>query len=367
MTPNEPLPTTDVSGSPSTLSDLLELDPTLAAEIMYLVDGIEHYHNLRINKPRQLALSLESEDANNSVAKILDVLIKYIARFIKELGDGTAALSFNLGRISNRAEGINTDSRTQHRHNRKDEFVVDTRIANLSIMYRPVVEPQQLLVWLKQNDDIFRNYFSYQNNTVTNVIPHVVLIDPKESESIAKLVDLLIPVSPVYNINKLSRSTSSNDTTVSTQLLGNQKLTILSKNPTGDEVERLLGQEILILPAFDEPKELPSSITYKTFAKTIEQSILRQVINTVNHLESNFGMVSRNRRGQRVDSLIRYLEHLRSKVNTGEYDQEALERAQVIIKLIETYINWFSNPYLGMMALAIRNMTAVLNVCELNN
>lgn len=359
-------PTTAVNAAPDVMSTLMELNPANADEILELVHGIEHYKNIRLYQPRQFALGLEVEDQTSLLERLVDALIRFITRFIKDVSDGTATLSFSLGKLHNRAELINTESRAARRTNRKEEFTIETRVHNLCINYKPISDPQQLLMLLKANDVVCKNYFKYQNVDMPNAIPKLITLDPLSETSVIAMLEILAPISP------MSRATafgfSGDDTSkASVHLLGNQRLHAMSKNPVGDAVEQLTGQEWLLMPASDNPKPIPQSITYNVFASTIEQSILREIVATTTELEANFGIVSRNRRSMRVDDLTRYLERLRNGIVTRKYEGEALDRAQQMIKMLEAYCTWLVNPYLNMMGLYIRNANAVLNVCAANN
>lgn len=358
--------TTAVNASPDVMSRLMELSPEIADEILELVHGIEHYKNIRRYKPRQLNLGMEVENQENLLERMIDAIIRFLTRFIKDVMDGTATLSFALGKLHNRAELINTESRSRRRSNRTDEFQILTRIHNLCINYRPISDPQNLLMLMKANNVVSKNYFKYQNVDLPNIIPSLITIDPTAETSVIAMIELLSPVSPM-NKAKAFGFTGDDSSKASVHLFGNQGLHALCKNPVGDAVDQLAGQEWLLLPASDNPKPAPASITYKVFASTIEQSILREVIATTADIESNFGIVSRNRRSLRIDDLTRYLEKLRNNIIARNYDAQATERAKQLVRLLEAYCTWLINPYLNMMHLYLRNTTAVLNVCEANN
>lgn len=359
-------PTTAVNAAPDVMSTLMELNPAIADEILELVHGIEHYKNIRRYKPKEFNLGLEVEDQSSLLDRLVDALIRFITRFLKDIYEGTATLSFALGKVHNRAELINTESRTRRRTNRNDTFKIDTRVHNLCVNYKPISDPQQLLMLLKSNDTLFKNYFKYQNIALPAVIPRLLTVDPNVETSVINLIELLTPVSPLAMGTAFGLSGDSGSK-VSIHLLGSQRLHALSKNPVGDAVEQLTGQEWLLLPVSDSPKPIPPSITYNTFASTIEQSILREVVNTTAALEADFGIVSRNRRASAIDDFTRYLERLRNGVLTGKYTGESLERTNQIVRLLEAYATWLVNPYLNMMSLYIRNANAVLNVCAANN
>lgn len=359
-------PTVAINDGPDVMSALMELSPEIADEIMELTLGIERYKNVRIRRERLLSLSLESENQATVLSRFIDSLIRFINKFIKDIVEGSATLGFSLSRIHNRAELINTESRSRARSTRNEEFKISTRIHNLCVNYRPVSDPQQLLMLLKSSDQIFKGYFKYQNSELPAIIPAIISLRPGDETSVIKLMDLLHSVSPV---NKAKELNFNGDDSIksSPHLFGNQRLHVINKNPNGNLLEQLTGQEWFIQVSSDNPKPLPSSITYKVFAHTLEQSILRQITSTVVDLESNFNLVSRNRRSSRVADLTKYLDYIRNNVINGTYNDDTLERANQMILLIESYSNWLINPYLNLMGLYIRNANAILNVCEANN
>lgn len=343
-----------------------ELSPEIAKTIMEVVQGVEQYKNIRLYKPRQLQITLESEGQASLLSRLIDALISFLNRFIKDVQDGTATLSFSLGRVINRAELINTEASAARRGNRKEEFVIDTRINNLCVNYRAITDPQQLMMHIKNNDNMLKAYFRYQNQELPDTIPQLVRIDPTNETAVLTMVDILAKVSPLTKATSFQFNGDAGSM-ASIQLLGNQRLHALAKNSASDSVDYIAGQEWLLLPASDEPKPMPQKLVYKTFATTIEQSILRQVIATASDIESNFGIVSRNRRANRISELMQYLERLRNNIAMGRYDDASTVRATQLVRLLEAYSSWMVNPYLSMMSLYIRNATAVLNVCAGNN
>lgn len=324
------------------------------------------YENIRLVRNRGFVLSLEQQDQAGIASRVLDALIRFIKRFISDINSGAAGLSITLGRLHSRALKLDTESRTSSRTNKSGEFDITTRVQNLCINYRPVSDPQQLLLVTKTNDAIIKGYYRYQNVELPQAIPSLVTIDPRSKESVISVVELLAPLAPVNKARSLNFQ-GDNSSSYSPGLFGNLRLVTTSKNSTGDVVENIAGQEWLLLPMSDNPKPTPFKINYKVFAKTIERSILRQVTSTITDIEANFGIVSRNRRATRVDDLIRYLERLRNGIVTGQYDDEALDRANQIILMLDAYVHWMANPYYDLLNLYTRNTMALLNVCEANN
>lgn len=327
---------------------------------------IKEHGNIRLPSTRGFELGLEAEDPSNFLSKLIDSLIRFLKRFAADLFDGSAGMSMTLGRIHHRAEQINTESRARGRTNRGETFNIETRIKNLCINYKAISDPQQLLLLTKSTDPLFKAYFRYQNHELPAVIPSLVTVDPRDPESVIKVVELLSPISPIAKAAAMGMQ-GDNAGRSSVPLLGNQRLHATSKHSVGDAVEQLSGQEWLLTAVNDNPKPLPRSIEFSVFASTIEQSMLRQVIATVSDIEANFSIMSRNRRGIRIDDLLRYLERIRNAINTGQYDAESMTRANQIVNMLNAYNHWLVSPYLDLMSLYIGNSTALLNVCDANN
>lgn len=344
------------------MSDILDeipFQPTI------LSSGIEQYLNPRHTTHRGLSLGMEQHDSS-FLSRLIDGLIKFLVRMMDDLTDGSTAISLNLNRVITRAENINTVSRTTHRNNKGSSFKIETRLANLSVNFKPVNDPQRLLMYLKTSDVIIRNYFKYQEEELLKVIPSITRMNPGSSTDLDQLVAILNNVSP-FAFASSAGFNADNNRMIGPHILGNQQLLVLSKTPDGDPIEQLTGQEFLLQSSDHEVKAPPPFIEYDVFARSIEQSILRQIISTAHDLASRIGMLARLRRSNRVKEVVTYLDLIRKDINQDKYQGEALENAIAFIKLIEAFNNWLVNPYLNLLALSCRNMSAVLNVCEANN
>lgn len=344
------------------MSDILDeipFQPTL------LSSGIEQYHNPRHVTQRGFSLSMEQHDSS-FLSRLIDGLIKFLVRMMDDLTDGSTAISLNLNRVITRAENINTASRATGRKTRDTTFKVETRLANLSINFKPINDPQRLLMYLKSSDVLIRNYFKYQEEQLLKVIPNITRLNPGSSGDLDQLVAILNNVSPFAFARSAGFSVDTNRM-VGPHILGNQQLMVLSKTPDGDQVEQLTGQEFLLQSSDHEVKTPPPFLEFDVFARTIEQSILREIITTAHDLAARIGMFARLRRSNRVKEVISYLDIIRKDVNFGKYEGETLQTATAFITLIEAFNNWLVNPYLNLLALSCRNMSAILNVCEANN
>lgn len=349
------------------LHDLLSEDDLLSAGIISNVGSVELYHNPKHVTPRLFQLSLEdNSDSENMFSKLLDALIQFLIRMIDDISSGAMGISVSLNRLVNRSEALMTSSRTSRRANKSDKFKVDTRIQNLCINYKPVNDPHRILMYLKSVDALVRKYFKFQDEEMLRAIPAIMTLRPSNVGAVDQLVNILKNTCPVSFADAAG---FSGDTyrKVGPHMLGNQQLVVLNKNPDGDAVEQLLGQEFILQPSDSEPKVPPQFIEYDTFASTIEQGIIRQVIGTATDLSNRIGMLARARRASRTQDLVKYLQVIHNDLTRGEYDGVNLESATQFIKLVEAYNNWLVNPYLNLLALMVRNMSAVLNVCEANH
>jgi hypothetical protein len=359
-------PTEGVQANPKVLSDLLEADDLLAAEILTLIGSVEHYRNDRQRSTKQFALGLEAGEDQNLFMRLLDTLIRFLSRMIEDVANGTAGISLNLVKIINRAEQINTESRANHRVNKEGKFKIDTRLQNLSINFRIINDPQRLMMYLKSVDQMVRKYYRWQDDELLKLIPAIMTIRPTEPNALDTLVNLLSNVSPV-GFAKVNGFNDQGSRFMGPHMLGNQQLIVLNKNPEGEQFEQLIGQEFLLQPSDAEPKSPPEYVEFDVFARSIEQSILRQVIATATDLSTRIGVMARGRRSTRVGDLIKYLDAIRKDVANGVYEGADLQAATNYILLLEAFNNWLVNPYLSLLALMTRNMSAILNVCDANN
>lgn len=358
-------PTEGVQANPKVLSDLLEADDLLAAEILSLVGSVEHYRNDRHRTQKLFNLGLENED-HGYFMKLLDSLISFLIRMAKDVTSGSLGLNLNLAKLINRAEQINTDSRSSRRANKEGKFKIETRIQNLSINFRPINDPQRILMYLKSVDAMVRKYYLYQDEQLLKLVPAITTLKPNDPGSLATLANLLTNVSPV-SFAVANGFNDKGSSYVGPHMLGNQQLLVINKNPAGELHEQLIGQEFVLQPSDSEPKVPPLFIEFDVFANTIEQSILRQVIATAGDLANKTGIFARSRRSSRIQDLVRYLDKIRKDIAAGEYQGEDLKSATDFILLLEAYDNWLVNPYLSLLSLMVRNMSAILNVCEANN
>lgn len=359
-------PTTGVQANPKVLSDLLEADDLLAAEILTLIGSVEHYRNDRHRSTKQFALGLEADEDQNLFMRMLETLIRFLSRMIEDIANGTAGISLNMTKIVNRAEQINTESRANHRVNKDGKFKIETRLQNLSINFRIINDPQRLMMYLKSVDQMVRKYYRYQDEELLKVIPAIMTIRPTDSGALDTLVNLLNNVSPV-GFALANGFNDQGSRLMGPHMLGNQQLIVLNKNPGGEPFEQLIGQEFLLQPSDAEPKSPPEFVEFDVFARSIEQSILRQVIATATDLANRIGVMARSRRATRVGDLIKYLDAIRRELANGTYKDADLQTATNYILLLEAFNNWLVNPYLSLLALMSRNMSAILNVCDANN
>lgn len=347
------------------MTDTLEQDETIYHKLSKLIAGLEYYDNPKHVTPRGLSLSLEADDSG-FLSRLIDALIKFLIRMIDDLTEGSTAISLNLNRIVTRAENINTASRATRRVNKDGKFKIETRLPNLCVNFKVINDPQRILMYLKSVDVIVRKYFRYQEDDLLRVIPIITRLNPAGEGDLDQLIAILNNVSPFAFANSAGFSDDGPRMT-GPHLLGNQQLIVISKTPNGDPVERLTGQEFVLQPSDTEPKAPPEFIEFDVFARTIEQSILRQVIVTASELATRIGMLARMRRNNRVKEIVSFLEVIRNDVNAGKYEGESLQTATAFIQLLEAFDNWLVNPYLNLLALSCRNMSAILNVCEANN
>lgn len=349
-----------VPGNAKELSDLMESDPLLEQEILYLSGGVESYkdRNQRTNFPITLSL----EDSNSTLVKVIERILRYLQNMIKDVFDGSAASAVVLSKVHSRAEELATNSRFARRNSQKTEFEIATRIQNLSVKYKPISDPQVLLQHLKVFNNIIGDVYRYLTVTVYGCFEDLIKYDPLNG-SIEGLAASVVNSSPAQLMNT-GRFINQGLQLTSPQLLGNQKIVVTNKRPDGSPLDKLLACNMTLENAELEPREIPNSIKYNRFGISLEQSLIREVISVIQTLGQYNNLNRRSIRRQRMQLVVDRIAAIQKIAD--EVDTVTSQNVHNYIRMLEVYSGWMMSPYVGMIALTHRNLTAVLNVCEGN-
>lgn len=351
-----------VPGNTQELSNLIESDDDLAKEISYLMGGVESYHDR--NSRTRLPFVIAREDFSDEIRSIIDRILKYLSNLVKDIFDGSAAGALALEGVITRAERILTDGRSIRRNHTKSNFTVDTRIANLCVKYRPIVDPQQLLIQLKILNTTLRTVFTYLTHSVFIGYDSLIRFDPLVG-NIDELAAGLVSSSPAV-LGGDARFTNTGFRINSPQLLGCQQVVITNMKPDSAPLEQILGCYMSLMTAEKEVRPVPESIKYDKFGLSLEQSLAREVTSIATSVASFNTLNKRSQRRNRLALINSRMTDLVKQLDNGEYNEEQMMTVRNYIRVLEAYSGWIGSPYVGLIALVHRNLTAILNVCEGN-
>jgi len=152
----------------------------------------------------------------------------------------------------------------------------------------------------------------------------------------------------------------------SPQLLGCQKVVVTNRRPEGSALDQVLGCMMSLDTAEQEVRTLPEELKYDKFGLSLEQSIVREVI-SISSMIININTLNRRTiRRNRAKLITGRLDYLNKRIEQEQLNEEQVVDIRNYIRVLEVYAGWISSPYVALIALAQRNMTAVLNVCEGN-
>ncbi|AEH03525.1 internal head protein [Pseudomonas phage PhiPA3] len=347
------------------LSELMETSPEIAAKIIELMGSNEAYAEYKHALRQTLSLDVSTEDFKEEFAKLLDRILAFLKAMAKDLFDGTAGMALTMERIMLRADRLQTDARSVARRDKATTFKINTRIQNLCVRYRPITEVQGLFSALRNLDIVARTYYEFQNSQMLSASLRIPNVINNEGE-LANVIETIMSVNPVGMAanNQLFRHSGYRHESI--HLLGNRQLVVVDKRPDGGQVDRLLGIEVKLDDSERDPLPLPEEITFQRFSTSIEVSLLRQVVKTAEMLNRANNLSTRHRRRDRINQLTAIVNKVRDNLQTDQLRDVSEDSYRLFVRVIEAYIDWLANPYLGFMALCARDLTAILNVCEAN-
>lgn len=327
------------------LSNKLDLTPERITQLLEQMDSIKvRYEPLR--------LDLGCEDFKETFNKTIDLIIKFFKNILKDVIDGSGINATTIDLLKNRREQLEDRTRMESNKSRSNTFTVKTRIRNLSTRYRPVTEINALSQNLTNLFAVSERYYNYMNQTL---LPIVVNFTDENS-----LTTILDKVQPFEHFDDGPLFSNKGHGLESLQLLGNRKL-FITHLESDDPIQKLTSQTITLVHAEIEPQEVPVSIEFHRFSRTGQLSILRRLESLLNMMDTNCSLNVVHRRRARIESIIRTVEQLSR--NTGV---EPDESKQTLMSLMKLYNSWLNDNYIEYTRLLCRNVTAILNVCELN-
>lgn len=351
-----------IPGNTQLLSNLSEESDLLSQEISYLMGGVESYRD--INRRSNVEIAISKEDYSFNLRALIDRILRYLTNLAQDIFDGSAAGALAIEATISRAERMLTNSRTQRRNHQKTTFLIGTRIANLSVRYKPIEDPQFLLSQLKILGTTLRSVLTYLTQSVFNGFQDLIGFDPLTGD-IDQLARKLQSSAPSV-LGGDNRFVNKGYAIYSPQLLGCQQVVIANARPDGAALEQILGCQMTIENAAKDPLTLPQAIAYSKFGITLEQSLIREVVEVANILSSTNTLSRRSLRRSRLKLINDRLATLGKQLNDTEIDEGTQVQIRNYIRILEVYSGWMSSPFVGIIALTHRNLSAILNVCEAN-
>lgn len=351
-----------IPGNAQVLSDLMETDDELGKQISYLMGGVEHYHNL--NQRTRFPLAISVEEATFDIKAIIERILKYLANLTKDIFDGSMLASLAIEGVISRAENLLLDGRTAKRNHKTNNFVISTRIQNLSVRYKAISDPQQLLIQLKVLGRVVSAIMTYLTYTVYNGYEALINFNPL-NESLDKVAGEILVSSPATLKNDILFK-NNGYTITSPQLLGCQKLVVNNTRHDSSLLEQVLGASMALYTAESEPLPLPMSVKFDRFSLSLEKNLLTEVISIATTISNTNTLSRRTNRRNKLMLITSRISDMNRLMDGSSHTESEVKSVRGYISLLETYSGWISTPYVSLIALTQRNLTAVLNVCEGN-
>lgn len=363
--PPTPLPLTTIEvfdDSPSALAKLLSKDETTATRVIELLGGFEEFKPFVRDKE---LLDISNEDFKATLIAVIDRIIKFLDRVMEDLFDGSLAIGLTFDKILFRVEELSTLTRTTARRSREPNFSVKTRTQNLCVRYRPITEVQGLIANLKNLELISKSFFDYQNEQLIKAAFHIPQ-DVSNRQQLNDFARLLMSNNPVGMTTTNPLYTHRGFRHESLHLMGNHQLVITDQAPNTEDLERMFGISIKLDHSERDPLPVPSEINFQHFSPSIQVTVLRQIEKIAENMSRASGMNIRHRRKERIKAMSNTVKTIRNKLAADRVENTNEDVLRSFIEVLERYIDWLANPYLGLLALSARNLNAALNVCELN-
>lgn len=350
-----------VTSDPKHLANLLGSDDETARRVLQYVEGIEDYQpRLQVLMDTLPDLGLEgfTETVMEWLRAILDFIKDVMEDYMTEMGAAELSASWL------RSESENLLIMSRDRRNLKTGTLeIKTRVANLSLRYRPVKDIASLIIALRANETVCRTYYQYADQTLGHGISAMAAI-ARNGGSAEVLAQEMLNKSPRVLIGKLLQPLKDeNNAWGSVPLLGNQRLVLVS--PETDNAEQSVKQTRLRIRTSELiPQPTAGVVTMPAFNLMQSDACLKQIISMADVLLSHNKGEARTRRRQRLLEITKAVDGIMARVNAGDENQAAALKQTAT--LMQTLADWLVDPFMELYKLTCRNMRAALNVCDLN-
>lgn len=333
------------------------------AEILDLMGSLEHYRPYEsIGDMPFFFTGMES--VSDTIVRIFDRIIAFIKRWIKVLADAELKLSLQTALHHHSLENIRTNLRTTSRKpTNRPTFGVFTRVANLSVNYRPIKDATGLLNALTVLRTVADGYFTGHSAQVLGRVNQVVraVNENKPAEYLASLMKEVSPVST----GRASYMCINAEEFVSPHLMGNHRFVVTASNKhSSSPVDNVNGTRVKLAPSQLTPVESPSGIEFAYFDMGLTEAVLTKCDSILSILSNSNNGQGRHARRQALAALLSSVERINADIQRNGLTSE--DEARETISVLESYISWIADPYPAFYAYVLRNVRAVLNVCESN-
>jgi hypothetical protein len=348
--------------SPADLAALIaSADPEETNELIDLVGGLEMFQEYRAFTDEPL-WDISQEDYREKLAALLERIIAFIKRWIREITSADLRMSVSTMYYQTLVDNVRVEARSRVNKKQGASFTIESRVPNLCVNYRPLKDSVAILNALTSLEKIvglyFRTYVPKVLDNARGIITAAATLS--QTASVAQLMSHVAPTNTFTG--DVFRTVGTH--TESLHMMGNHKLVITNNAGMGDQVDQLTGIRIKLDQSQLTPPPQPAVIDIPYFDVSTVNTITGKLDTILNHLAySNTGRYRSMRRHALTD-LATTLERAKNNlVNDPRVDED---RVKEITSLLETFIAWIADPYVGFYAYILRDVRAVINVCAAN-
>lgn len=332
-------------------------------EIVDLIGGLEHYRQYETSSDQPL-FSIGLEGMSDQLMRIFDRIIAFLKRWIKALADSDFKLSLQTAVQLLNLDNLQNDIRSKSgKPKSSPTFPVYSRIHNLSVNYRPINNPVQLMNSLTILNSVVSMYFDKHSEQVLTSVRQVndAVISGRNAEQVAAIVQKSSPM----NVATTAVFRQQEQHIQSAHLMGNHRFVITNNNEGSmDVAEQVVGVRMKLEPSQITPLESPSQINFQYFDTHMAEALLEKCRTILNTLSDSNTSGKRYSRKQAMTALLHSVETINEELQrNGVRDEDDARR---VVAVLETYVSWIADPYTTFYSYVLRNVRATMNVCEGN-
>jgi hypothetical protein len=354
----------DQQDTAEALADLLAStdDPDILSDEL---GSLEWYTPIQ-RELQYLHANIGLEGFGDSLLQLLNRLIAMIKRWLKLFNDSELRLSVSTDMMFVKLEQLKEIARSSggKRSSTAREFSIESRIPNLCVKYRPIKDATTLLNSLSVLYAVSKCYFTTHQEGVLVPVNSVVTL-ANSNGTLETVSDQILAVNPLQMVQG-SVWRERNGRQESMHLMGNHKLVIHDDGQNGTSDERIRGMSVELMPSIPEPEPMPAEIHFEYFSYSMWNTIVQRIEQVGRLLLDSNNMSKRNARRNRMNSLLSAIERIRDQIQNPVPGLRSEEESRALVAVIETYVSWVIDPYIGFYSYVLRDLKAATNVCEGN-